>query len=177
MAQHGHEMALAFNLMRPQPGCSRQPAETRRKRSGSACRNKRKLRMTVQKLSDRSFIFFSGKGTGRVDQRSSRLQGCCSRSQNFTLHGGIFQRRFRPPLLDHIFILAEHAFAGAWRIDQYTVKKSGKGRSNPLRAFIQHDSVADTVQLQILGQSLGPLRMKIVADQQPLTLQLGGNLC
>ncbi|MNI67936.1 hypothetical protein D3C73_1235950 [compost metagenome] len=80
------------------------------------------------------------------------------------------------PLTDHIFILAEHPFPGAWRINDNFIEKMRERFRDALRCLIQHNRVSHTVQLYIFSQRFRSICADVVCNQYALTLQLACNL-
>ena len=155
--QQGQKMSLSFHLMRPDPHTAAQflssitPRRvTLRESFISFDGNQFHLRTLLQDPGDTSLVFYRSKGTGGIQQFSTRAQHPHSIFQNIFLQFRKVLRAFFLPGFDHRRIFAEHSLPGARCIDQHFIKKSFKPLCQVLWYFVGHKGVGYAKYFQIL---------------------------
>ena len=96
--------------------------------------------------------------------------------QDLLLAAGAHRNGLLAPICDSGLLLAEHALAGARRIDQDLIKPAGEALGELLGVLVEHECVCDAEPLNVARENTGALGVDLVADEQPLAAQCGGKL-
>ena len=122
------------------------------------------------------FIFLGIQGAGAIDQPPAEAKhGPCG-GQNALLPGRAPCRGLLRPFGAGLRVAAEHALAAAGGVHQNRVEKSCPPGSELLRLGRNDQPVGHAHSFQIAAENFRTARYRLVADQQPPTLQRVGDL-
>ena len=80
------------------------------------------------------------------------------------------------PVVARLVVFAEHALAGAGRVDHHPVEASGPAGRQPLRRLVEHQRIRGAPALQVAAQHVGPAAVNVVGHQQALAGQQAGDV-
>ena len=137
---------------------------------------RRKAGMVSQKPAHGFFVFFGREGAGAVHQPSAGAQhrGCAGKDAPLAL--GTACGRGGGPLGAGFGMTAEHALSAAGSIHQHGVERTGPACGQCLRLGAHHQRVGHAHALNVAAKNFRTGGHRLVAHQQPLARQRGGDL-
>ena len=132
--------------------------------------------MLRKEQSCRYFIFERRKRTGRIDERSAVPEHNRRVPENFLLPFGTGTHVVLAPHGKRLLLLAEHPLAGAWRVNDNSVKERRKSFGKLLRGFVRNNRVPDAHPLHVLRKDPRPAFINLVGNKKSLPVHHTGKL-